>query len=114
MKPVPGWPLQPMTEKAILTDGTFSADEFGSTVALSGNSVIVGAPNPSSLGAAYVFAEPTNGWITTHKHQGKLTVPDETANSNVGGSVSISGSTSVVGANGWSNGQGAAFVFGRE
>ena len=114
VQPSGGWPNAQLAETATLKDGTFSADEFGSTVAISGSTVIIGAPNPPNLGAAYVFSKPPNGWITTHKYRSKLTALNETADFQFGVSVAISGSTSVVGANGWSNGQGAAFVFGRE
>jgi hypothetical protein len=113
VKPANGWPNGQMTEAATLTDGTGTQDEFGSAVGISGNTVIVGAWNPRKLGAAYVFAKPANGWKTTHKHQAKLMASGEDASWNFGGLVTIGGSTAVVSANGWSNGQGAAFVFGK-
>jgi hypothetical protein len=113
VKPANGWQAGITTETAVLTDGTGTQDEFGSAVGISGNTIIVGAWNPRKLGAAYVFAKPANGWKTTHKYQAKLMATDEDASWNFGGSVAISGSTSVVGANGWSNALGAAFVFGK-
>jgi hypothetical protein len=114
VKPANGWPIGPMTETATLTDGTGSADEFGSAVGISGSTVIAGAWNPGNLGAAYVFAKPANGWKTTHKYQEKLMTSGETADWSFAGIVAISGSTAVVSANGWSDGKGAAFVFGKE
>jgi hypothetical protein len=95
-----------------LTDATGLPDEFGSTVAISGNTVIVGAWYPFNLGSAYVFGKPVKGWRTTHTYQAKLMVPGETSDWGFGGSVTVDGSTSVVSADGW-NTQGAAFVFGK-
>lgn len=114
VKPANGWPIfGPMTQTATLTDGTGSADEFGSAVAISGSTVIAGAWNPGNLGAAYVFAKPANGWKTTHNYRAKLMTSGETADWGFAGVVAISGNTAVVSANGWSDGQGAAFVFGK-
>src|SRR5207253_2413932 len=39
-------------------------DEFGMSVAISGDTIIVGAPNTGSpFGALYVFVEPPGGWM---------------------------------------------------
>ncbi|MCX8072216.1 MAG: FG-GAP repeat protein [Candidatus Binatia bacterium] len=41
-------------------------DEFGFAVAVSGNTVVIGAPfKDSSTGAVYIFEEPASGWATT-------------------------------------------------
>ena len=113
VRPTSGWSGLLNTETAILSDGTFSSDEFGGTLAISGSTVIVGAWGPFKLGAAYVFSEPTNGWTTGHKYEARLTALDEDVSWTFGGSASISGSVSVVGAPGWSDSQGSAFVFGK-
>ncbi|MGA8153379.1 MAG: hypothetical protein WB952_20680 [Terriglobales bacterium] len=96
-------------------------DEFGWSVAISGNTVVVGVPARtvgSNLdeGAAYVFVQPAGGWADTTQ-VAKLTASDGAANSGFGTSVSISGSGNeiVVGAPGATVGgnpyQGAAYVF---
>lgn len=93
-----------------------SAIEFGSSVAISGNTAVVGAPGStvggnSRQGAAYIFVN--NGGVWTQ--QAELTAADGAANNLFGGSVSISGNTVVIGAEGLAvNGaadQGAAYVF---
>ena len=112
VKPSTGWPTF-VTETATLTDGTGSGDAFGSAVAVSNATVVAGAANPGNLGAAYVFSRPPTGWKTTHKYQASLMASDEAADWVFGASVAINGSTSVVGAWGWSNAQGTAFVFGK-
>ena len=103
VEPGSGWVS--MTETAELTASNGNAnDEFGSSVAISGNTVVVGAP--ASRGYAYVFTEPAAGW-TTMTQTAQLTASDSGLYGDFGGSVSISGSTVVVGASGW----GAAYVF---
>jgi hypothetical protein len=104
--PPGGW--ADMTETARLTpsDGAM-LDYFGYSVSISGNTVVVGAPySPaySSLGAAYVFVEPPDGW-TDMTETAKLTPSDGATG--LGGSVSISGNTVVAGA----KSPGAAYVF---
>jgi hypothetical protein len=118
-----------MTQTAKLTpsDGSFF---FGTSVAISGNTVVVGAvtyagdldffafggPSPA---AAYVFTEPNEGWANMTQ-TAKLTASDGAAYYEFGDSVAISGSTIVVGspfstvaggAEGNVQGAGAAYVF---
>ncbi|MGO9111032.1 MAG: putative Ig domain-containing protein [Thermoguttaceae bacterium] len=95
-------------------------DNFGWSVSISGNTVVVGAPGTTvgygSLyqGAAYVFTEPGTGWANMTQ-TAKLTASDGTAQDYFGWSVSISGNSAVVGAEnetvGGNYGQGAAYVF---
>jgi hypothetical protein len=84
-------------------------DQFGFAVAISGPTVLVGAPAiPSaSIGAAYVFVKSGSSW----SQQAKLTAPDAVSGDQYGLSVALSGSTGLVGApNGSSSGAGAAYV----
>ncbi|MGA2259786.1 MAG: IPT/TIG domain-containing protein, partial [Thermoguttaceae bacterium] len=101
-----------MTETAKLTasDGA-AGDTFGYSVSIGGNTVVVGARyamvgSNSQQGTAYVFTEPSSGWANMTQ-TAKLTASDGAANNLFGYSVSISGNTVVVGA----NGAGAAYVF---
>src|SRR6202023_3439997 len=74
-------------------------DCLGWSVAISGSTVVVGAPNKkSNTGAAYVFVGSGTAW----SQQGKLTASDAAVNDTFGWSVAISGSTAVVGAPGHS------------
>jgi len=101
------------TYNAVLTasDGA-AGDEFGTSVAISGSTVVVSAAATAAgtgAGAAYVFAEPTTGvWTNTST---SVEVTGGTAGSSFGDSVGINGNTIVVGALGAKSGQGAAYVF---
>lgn len=77
------------------SDATAGA-QFGYSVAISGNTAIVGAwQNESSTGAAYLFRDNGAGdWAQI----GKLTANDGAAGDRFGISVAISGSTALVGA----------------
>jgi len=88
---------------------------FGSSVAISGDSVAVGARYRQDFrGAAYIFARSASGWA----EQAQLLAPDGEWGDHFGASVAISGGTAVVGAigadqpgTGWNT--GAAYVFQR-
>jgi hypothetical protein len=90
------------TQRAKLTAADDAADgEFGSSVAISGSTPLVGAPGKN--GAAYVFGLPYQ--------QGRLTATGGAAADQAGLSVAISGSTAVVGAPGRNAVTGAVYVF---
>ncbi len=95
--PPNGWAN--MTETAKLTPSDPAAfDFFGFRVAVSGNTVVVGAPHSSAyapLGAAYVFVKPANGWATMTE-TAKLTPSDGATG--LGRGVSVNGDTVVAGA----------------
>jgi hypothetical protein len=98
-------------------------------VAISGDTVVVGAPHWPILGyrngAAYVFVKPGDGWgtMTTMTETVKLTASDEAwegedwTGNGFGASVAISGDTIVVGAYGHNISlqpdQGAAYIFSK-
>jgi hypothetical protein len=92
-------------------------DSFGSSVSISGDYVIVGAPGEDTggtdAGAAYVFHRTgTNGWDTGTK----LSASVPHAEDWYGHSVSIDGDYAVVGATGddtKASSAGAAYVFRR-
>src|SRR5271154_2504139 len=114
VEPANGWVN--MTQTAILSpsDGG-SSYHFGSAVAFSGNVAVVGANNANNdVGDAYVFVEPTGGWIDMSQ-TAELTASDGAAFSSFGVSVAISGTTVVVGASAATIGshpaQGAAYVY---
>lgn len=87
---------------------------FGSSVAISGGTVVVGAPDAASFaGRAYVFTKTAAGWKQTAvlKEQD----PVSGGNDEFGTSVAVSGTTIVVGAPGHQhgNGFGEAYVFAK-
>ena len=84
-----------------LTDATgASGDNFGNCVAISGNRVIIGAPNDDigaavNQGSVSVFQYNVSSWVLMQK----ITDGGGAANDNFGISVSISGNNILVGAN---------------
>ena len=84
---------------------------FGSALALSERTLVVGAPGYRGLGAVYVFGRRTNGvWV----EDGQLLASDGLPGDVFGASVSIYGRTIVIGAPGRSQGQGGAYVFNQQ
>jgi hypothetical protein len=115
--PKGGW--TDMSETAELSAGSAASNGWGSSVAISGNVIVAGAPGVQvkyfAQGAAFVFVKPKNGWVSTGKYSAELTASDASGGELLGSSVSISGNTIVtgakeatVGSNGY---QGAAYVF---
>ena len=87
--------------------GTAVGDWFGDSVAVSGDTVVVGAPSHASkAGAAYVFTNSGHSWRGT-----ELKGSDTVAKDDFGGAVAISGRTIVVGAFGHASEAGRAYVF---
>jgi hypothetical protein len=105
------------TEQAKLTASDGAADDnFGCSVAASGDTAIVGADrdddNGNSSGSAYVFVRSGTTWT----EQAKLTASDGGASDYFGDSISIDNATAVMGAAGDDdNGDysGSAYVFVR-
>jgi hypothetical protein len=83
---------------------------FGSSVAVSGDTALIGATREDIYrGSAYVFIRTGGVW---HQQQ-KLMAGDGTAGDYFGHSVSVSGDTAVVGASYDNNKIGSAYVFTR-
>ncbi|HQR31713.1 MAG TPA: hypothetical protein PLK30_03180, partial [Blastocatellia bacterium] len=104
------------SQQAVLIASDGAADDlFGSSVALSGNTLVVGAIYDDVVGidqgSAYVFTRSGTTWA----QQSKLTAADGAASDFFGGSVAISGDTVMVGANGDDVGanadQGSVYFF---
>lgn len=95
------------SQQATLFAGDATAqDYFGSSVAISGNTVVIGAPgDDSDKGSAYVFVRTNASW----SQQTKLTVSAGLANHRFGTSVGISGNYAIVGA----PGENKAYIFER-
>ncbi|MGZ4318446.1 MAG: InlB B-repeat-containing protein [Gaiellaceae bacterium] len=127
VKPAGGWgSVSPQHETAKLTPSSDlgPAPEFGYSVAISGNTIAIGAWNAmidfQGQGAVYVFVKPfPGGWADAHENA-ILTASDAAANEDLGGSVynggvGVAGNTIVAGAGGAKIGsnssQGAIYVF---
>ena len=98
-----GWANMTQVAKLTASDGNaYAGGQFGASVAISGNTIVVGAPGQGE-GAAYVFSEPASGW-TNMTQTAELTASDGALNpptgigANFGDAVAISGNTVVVGA----------------
>ena len=90
-------------------------DEFGSSVSIGGDTVVVGAPGDDGssydFGSAYIF-ERDEGGLGNWGEAAKLTASDGAEFAKFGTSVSISGDTLIVGAPG--DDSGSAYVFERD
>ncbi len=104
-----------MVEKLLATDGA-AGDKFGRSVSISGNTAVIGSytddDNGNDSGSAYVFTRSGTTWT----QQVKLVPADGAADDRFGFSVSVSGDTIVIGADGDDTSglqAGAAYVFVR-
>ncbi len=93
-------------------------DNFGVSVALSGDTAVIGANHISqgsdnAQGTAYVFVREGTSWTL----QARLVASDRAASDHFGGAVAVFGNTAIIGAGGKSIGgngnQGAVYVFAR-
>jgi len=109
------WYLQ----QALVGDDAGPSDDFGGSVALSGDTAVVGAPwhdtaGKADAGAAYVFVRSSGFWT---RQQPELNAGDAAIQDELGFSVALSGGTAVVGAprhdTGGKADAGAAYVFVR-
>ncbi len=114
----PSW-AQSQTEIAKLLASDGAADDiFGHSVAISGDTAVVGAPgkNISGANAGCAFVYGRNAATGLWSEQARLLASDGSANDWFGHSVAVSGNTAVVGAfrdyNG--NATGSAYVFERD
>jgi len=95
---------------------TAAGDRFGRSIAIDGDTFVVGADRADGVsadtGAAYVFVESGGTWV----QQAKLVQPDPYLADHFGRSVAISGETIVVGSpydDDGGSGSGSAYVFVR-
>jgi hypothetical protein len=104
-------------QQLLLASDAGPAERFGDKVAISEDTVVVGAfldsgPTGNGEGAAYVFVRSGAVW----SEQQKLEASDAAANDWFGESVAISGDTVVIGSSikaGAAGNQGTAYVFER-
>jgi len=95
---VPTWSATPIEEAKVLALDGAAGDQFGYSVALSGDTAVIGARfdsddvNGVESGSAYVLIRTGNTW----SQQAKLTAKDGEARDWFGVRVAISGDTAVV------------------
>ena len=104
---VGGWTLA----AALSGADTSIGDEFGASVSVSGDVVVVGSPFHGDTGRAYVFAGSGSTWTQTAELVGSDSVSGDT----FGASVGVSASMIVVGAprapRTWDKDRGVGYVF---
>ena len=106
-----GWATNTETAKLTASERAEN-DQFGFSVAVDGNTVVVGADrDDSNRGSAYVFTEPQGGWTDTEGTD-PLTAYDRSGNDHFGNFVAVDGDTVLVGAVGDNSDKGSAYVFG--
>jgi hypothetical protein len=96
---------QPLNSGSVPAVG---CSNFGFSVAISGDTVIAGAPVTNSFqGAAYVFTRSHGAWSAP------IVLPDPAATSfdGFGNSVAVSGDTAIIAASGAQSNTGTAYVF---
>lgn len=102
-EPETGWANA--TETAKLTPPGKAAsevEEFGHSVAISGDTLVVGTPSYNDAkGAVYIYEAPAGAWASV-KQQAVLTASDAVQTDSFGWSVALSGKTIAVGAPGHS------------
>jgi hypothetical protein len=112
VEPEGGWKNLTQTAELLASDG-FDLDNFGTSVSISGDTAVVGAPDRGSgsarVGQGYVFVKPPSGWADMNE-TAKLTASDGKIGYAFGLSVSLSGTTAVVGAPAHPK-EGAVYVF---
>jgi FG-GAP repeat protein len=97
-------------QQAVLVGPHGSGGYFGEAVAVSGDTVVVGASTADRFaGAAYVYARSKDRW----RLQAALPDPAGRPNDNFGTSVAASGGTVLIGAPGTRDYDGTAYVYGR-
>ncbi len=111
--------LTPMEVAKLLADDAEAGDRFGFSVAVDGDTALIGAflhdDAGSSSGSAYVF---TRDGMGNWSQQAKLTAGDAAADDQFGFSVSVAGDTALIGApldddDVAGNASGSAYVFMR-
>ena len=108
--------IDPFIQKATLVIANPEGnDHFGVSVAIEGDTIVVGANRPpqpdNTPAAAYVFVKPASGWSGTLTESAELNASDEAVGDWFGISVDISGDTVVVGAIFANGHKGSAYVF---
>jgi hypothetical protein len=121
VRPALGWATATESAKLTAANGR-PGDQFGISVAVSGNDVFVGAWNVDNVGiggpgAVFVFTRPAGGWAGNLHETARLEASDRLDGDLFGGSVAASGNVLVVGApfDDFEGGgaQGSAYVFVR-
>ena len=114
----PAFAASPATQHKLLADDGAAEDFFSFSVAISGDTALVGAFKSDDkiagvdAGSAYVFTRGDKGW----RQQAELVARDGAAEDTLGGNVAIHNNLAVIGASrhgAQGDKSGAAYVFNR-
>jgi len=86
-----------------------SGDNFGSDVAISGDTIAAGAPGVNGIGAVITFERSGASW----SRQTAIVPTDVFPNDGFGNAVSLDGNTMIVGCSSQNSGAGAAYIYTR-
>ena len=119
-RPAGGWADAQQTAKLIASDarsGPYYGDLLGSSVAISGDTIVAGAPyapggGPLNAGRVYVFVKPAGGWQNSVQNA-ELVATDAVENAKLGSAVAIDGDTVVASSPGDYQHPGELYVFTR-
>ncbi|MGO8864464.1 MAG: fibronectin type III domain-containing protein [Acidimicrobiales bacterium] len=102
-----GWSASPT--QTLKDPGTSAGDEFGATVTIQGQTIVVAGGYAASEGATYIFTMGPSGWPQTPN----VTLPDPGATSGdrFGYGLALSGNTLAVSAPGTNSLAGAAYLY---
>jgi hypothetical protein len=118
-RPSAGWTGNLTEGATLIADGSDAGGDagrnsLGGSVAVSGATVLAGAPTAPSFagGAAYAFTRAGGSWSGVLRETGVLSASDGASGDYLGASVALAGSTGIAGAlMGSKNFTGAAYVF---
>jgi len=97
---------------AVSDPGATPGDQFGSAIAISGSTALVGAWGAMTgagvqTGVVYVFTLQGSSWVQTQT----ISDPGATSGDNFGAAIALSGTTAIIGAWGANTYAGAAYIF---
>jgi hypothetical protein len=108
MTSVLGAGAQAAEQQKLMAADAAAFDQLGQSMAMSGQTLVVGAPgDDDAKGSVRVFIRSDGGWT----EQQTLTASDGAVGKAFGAAVAISGDIVVVGAPGDDDGEGAVYVF---
>jgi hypothetical protein len=96
-----------LERQKLTASDSYAGAQFGWSVAIEAETIVVGSNRANNTGAAYIFTRSAGEW----SQQAKLTAPDAAPNDYFGYSVAVSGNTVVIGACKDDDLTGSAYVF---
>ena len=108
LEPTGGWKTTSQPNATLTASDRAANQNFGQSVAVNGETIVVGGQSSSGNGAAYVFVEPPSGWANATE-TAQLTNPLDQTTDCFSCSVGVSGVAIVVGSP--QAGGGVVYIF---